>query len=168
MKLNQIDLEKGIIYPKTAKHGTPRALKLTRRTLNMLNTWTAKKSLEQNDKLFGKWTTDNYGKSYRYYRNKTAKKLGDQSIKSIKLYHLRHYYATMLLKKTNNLVLVKQKLGHANINNTLLYAQIIDVLQEDSFTCEIAETTEQAKKLIENGYEYVTEMDGQKLFRKRK
>ena len=166
--MNQIDLEKGIIYPKTAKHGTPRALKLTRRTLNMLNTWTAKKSLEQNDQLFGKWTTDNYGKSFRYYRNKTAKKLGDPLIKSIKLYHLRHYYATMLLKKTNNLVLVKQKLGHANINNTLLYAQIIDVLQEDSFACEIAETTEQAKKLIENGYEYVTEMDEQKLFRKRK
>jgi integrase len=168
LKLNQIDLEKGIIYPATAKHGIPRALKLTRRTLNMLNTWVTKKNLGQNDKLFGKWTTDNYGKSFRYYRNKTAKKLGDPSIKAIKLYHLRHYYATMLLKKTNNLVLVKQKLGHANINNTLLYAQIIDVLQEDSYTCEIAETTEQAKKLIENGYEYVTEMDGQKLFRKRK
>ena len=170
LKLNQIDLEKGIIYPKTAKHGTPRALKLTRRTLNMLNTWIAKKNLGQNNKLFGEWTTDNYGKSFRYYRNKTAKKLGDPSIKTIKLYHLRHYYATMLLKKTNNLVLVKQKLGHANINNTLLYAQIVDVLQEDSYTCEIAETTEQAKKLIENGYEYVTGEynDGGKLFRKRK
>ena len=74
----------------------------------------------------------------------------------------------MLLKKTNNILLVKQKLGHANINNTLLYAQIVDILQEDSYTCEIAETTEQTKKLIENGYEYVTEQDGLKFFRKRK
>jgi len=168
LKLKQIDLETGIVYPETAKHGTPRVLKLTRRTLNMLNTWVTKKNLGQNDKLFGKWTTDNYGKSFRYYRNKTAKKLGDSSIRAIKLYHLRHYYATMLLKKTNNLVLVKQKLGHANINNTLLYAQIVDVLQEDSYTCEIGETTEQTKKLIENGYEYVTEQDGLKFFRKRK
>jgi hypothetical protein len=72
------------------------------------------------------------------------------------------------LTAAHNILLVKQKLGHANINNTLLYAQIVDILQEDSYTCEIAETTEQAKKLIENGYEYVTEMDGTKLFRKRK
>ena len=168
LKLNQIDLEKGIIYPETAKHGTPRALKLTRRTLNMLNTWITKKNLGQNDKLFGKWTTDNYGKSFRYYRNKVAKKLNEPSIKAIKLYHLRHYYATMLLKKTNNLLLVKQKLGHANINNTLLYAQIVDVLQEDSYTCEIAENLEQSKNLIERGFEYVTEQDGLKIFRKRK
>jgi len=72
------------------------------------------------------------------------------------------------LTTVHNILLVKQKLGHANINNTLLYAQIVDILQEDSCTCEIADTTEQAKKLIENGYEYVTEMDGTKLFRKRK
>jgi len=76
----------------------------------------------------------------------------------------------MLLKATNNIVIVKNKLGHVNINNTLLYAQIVDILQEDSYTCEIADTTEQAKKLIENGYEYVTGEydDGGKLFRKRK
>ena len=74
----------------------------------------------------------------------------------------------MLLRRTKNIYLVKQKLGHSNIKNTELYAQIVDILEEDSFACEIAETTEQAKKLIENGYEYVTEMDGQKLFRKRK
>jgi integrase len=73
LKLNQIDSEKGRTYPKTAKHGTPRALKLTKRTLNMLNTWVTKKNLGQNNKLFGKWTTDNYGKSFRYYRNKISK-----------------------------------------------------------------------------------------------
>jgi hypothetical protein len=51
-----------------------------------------------------------------------------------------------------------------------LYAQIVDILEEDCFACEIADTTEQAKKLIENGYEYVTGEydDGGKLFRKRK
>jgi hypothetical protein len=49
------------------------------------------------------------------------------------------------LTTAHNILLVKQKLGHANINTILLYAQIIDVLHEDSYTCEIAETTEQAK-----------------------
>jgi integrase len=166
----QIDPERGIIYPESAKHGKPRALKLTRRTLNMLNTWIAKKNIGQKQKIFGKWTSDNYGKSFRYYRNQVAKKLGDHSIKSIKLYNLRHYFATMLLRKCNNIVIVKEKLGHNNINHTLIYAQIVDLLDEDNFTCKIAETVERAKKLIEKGYEYITGEydDGGKLFKKRK
>lgn len=165
-----LDLDKGLVYPETAKHGAPRVLKLTRRTLKMLNIWIIKNDLKPNEKIFGKWTTDNYGKSFRYYRNLTAKKLQEPEIRTIKLYHLRHYFATMLLKKTNRIVYVQQKLGHKDIRKTLIYAQIIDVLEDDDFNVEIAQTVEEAKKLIENGYEYVTGEydDGGKLFRKRK
>ena len=136
----------------------------------MLNIWIIKNDLKPNEKIFGKWTTDNYGKSFRYYRNLTAKNLQEPQIRTMKLYHLRHYFATMLLKKTNNLVLVQQKLGHRDIRETLIYAQIVDVLEDDNYSCEIAETVEQAKTLIEKGYEYVTgEYDnGGKLFRKCK
>jgi len=170
LKVNQIDLNRGLIYPESAKHGQPRVLKLTKRSRSMLNEWIERQNLKPNDKLFGEWTTENYGKSFRYYRNIVAKKLHEPDIRAIKLYHLRHFYATMLLRRTKNIYLVKQKLGHSNIKNTELYAQIVDILEEDSFACEIAETTEQAKKLIENGYEYVTGEydDGGKLFRKRK
>ena len=163
-----LDLDKGLVYPETAKHGTPRVLKLTRRTLKMLNIWIVKNDLKPNERIFGKWTTDNYGKSFRYYRNLTAKKLQEPQINTIKLYHLRHYFATMLLKKTNNLVLVQQKLGHKDIRKTLIYAQIVDVLEDDCYSCETAETVDQAKRLVESGFEYVTEMDGIRLFRKRK
>jgi len=34
--------------------------------------------------------------------------------------------------------------------------------------CKVAEDVEEAKALIESGFEYVTEVDGVKLFRKRK
>ena len=60
------------------------------------------------------------------------------------------------------------KLGHHNINHTLKYAQVLDIEGEENYSCEIAETIEQATKLIESGFEYVTEMDGLKLFKKRK
>jgi integrase len=168
LTLKDIDLENGIVYPESAKHGTPRTLKLTQRTLTMLKTWLLKENIGNNKKIFGKWTTENYGKNFRYYRNKTAKKLGEPTIQTVKLYHLRHYYATMLLKKTNNLLIVKMKLGHHNINHTLKYAQVLDIEGEENYSSEIAETIEQARKLIESGFEYVTEMDGQKLFRKHK
>ncbi len=39
---------------------------------------------------------------------------------------------------------------------------------DKEYTVKTAKTAEEARKLIENGFEYVTEMDGLKLFRKRK
>lgn len=38
----------------------------------------------------------------------------------------------------------------------------------DEFTCKVAKNVEEAKELIEGGFEYVTEIDGVRLFRKRK
>ena len=38
----------------------------------------------------------------------------------------------------------------------------------EDYICKIAETIEEACQLIESGFEYVTEMDGIKIFRKRK
>jgi len=36
------------------------------------------------------------------------------------------------------------------------------------YLVKTAKTSEEAKKLIEKGFEYVTEIDGQMLFKKRK
>jgi len=40
--------------------------------------------------------------------------------------------------------------------------------KDENYTCKVAHNVEQAPELIKNGFEYVTEMDGMKLFRKRK
>jgi len=39
---------------------------------------------------------------------------------------------------------------------------------DDKFKCEIAETSEKAKKLIEEGFEFVGEIYGEPMFRERK
>lgn len=39
---------------------------------------------------------------------------------------------------------------------------------DKEYTVKTAKTAEEARKLIENGFEFVTEMDGIMLFRKRK
>ena len=96
-----------------------------------------------------------------------AKKLKDPTIKSIRLYDFRHFFATNLYSKTRDLLLVKTKLGHKEINNTLFYTQLFE-FKEDEYTVKGAETKEQAMKLIEAGFEYVTKIDGTQLFRKRK
>jgi hypothetical protein len=58
-------------------------------------------------------------------------------------------------------------LGHKCLNNTQRCIQLLPDLSDD-YVCDIAKTLQEAMKLVENGYEYVTEMDGAKLFRKRK
>jgi hypothetical protein len=53
----------------------------------------------------------------------------------------------------------------------MVYINIESVLylsENDDWACKTATTLEQAAQLIENGFEYVTDMNGIKLFRKRK
>ena len=59
-------------------------------------------------------------------------------------------------------------MGHRKIETTLIYTQLLQFEQDENYTCKIAQNIEQATKLIENSFEYVTEMDGLKIFRKRK
>ena len=168
LRLRDIDLQKGAVYPETAKHGSPRVLKLSKRTLHMLTEYIARANIEPNDKIFTWWNSDKYGQFFRTARNKTAEKMSDPSIKCIRLYDLRHYFATMLYNRTKDILFVKQQMGHKKIATTLIYTQLLQFEKDDNYTCKVAQTVEQATELIENGFEYVTEMEGLKLFRKRK
>jgi hypothetical protein len=38
----------------------------------------------------------------------------------------------------------------------------------DEYVCKIAKTVDDAKGLVEDGFDYITDIDGMKLFRKRK
>ena len=52
--------------------------------------------------------------------------LRDESLPYTNFHTLRHTAATWILKKTNNLKITKEILGHANIQTTLKYAHILD------------------------------------------
>lgn len=87
---------------------------------------------------------------------------------------MRHWKATMLYHQTKDILYVKQFLGHKSIDNTELYIQLeknlFGNLSNDQFTTKVACNTDEACKLIEVGFEYVTGdyADGGKIFRKRK
>jgi len=73
----------------------------------------------------------------------------------------------MLYHKTKDILLVKRMLGHKNIEHTIIYTHLVN-FSEDEWICRAAKTVDEAQELIESGFQYVTEMDGLKLFRKRK
>jgi hypothetical protein len=60
-----------------------------------------------------------------------------------------------------------QFLGHRNIKTTIRYTQLI-AFADDEFVCKVAVNVDQAKQLVEFGFDYVTDIDGHKLFKKRK
>jgi hypothetical protein len=66
---------------------------------------------------------------------------------------------------------VKSVLGHKNIQSTMIYInleQAVFATENDEFNVRVAANIEEACQLIEVEFEYVTDMDGKKLFRKRK
>jgi hypothetical protein len=61
---------------------------------------------------------------------------------------------------------VMQLLGQKSIQNTLVYTQMVQFKTEEYWSAT-ANTIEDAQRLIETGFEYVTELDGVKIFRKQ-
>jgi hypothetical protein len=65
---------------------------------------------------------------------------------------------------------VKYLLGHRDIKSTLIYMHIAQGLADysEDHVCKTAKNINEAVQLIEQGFEYITEIDGFKLFKKRK
>jgi len=66
---------------------------------------------------------------------------------------------------------VRRQLGHKSVLNTQLYVNMEQALylsSSNDYHVKVASTVEEAVKLVEVGFEFVTDMNGDKIFRKRK
>ena len=119
------------------------------------------------ERIFNYASTPSLRRSFEKQRKRIAFKLGNHRILKITFKTFRHWKATTEYNKTKDILYVMQVLGHKNIKNTLRYTQLVNFAQ-DEYVCKVATTVKQASELIEVGYEYVCEIEGAKLFRKRK
>jgi integrase len=162
LKWTDIDFEKQTVtvnYPE--KNSNARMFKVSAKLIAMLNLLPKK-----TDKVFHgypiSWRT-----SFLRTRKKLAFKLQNPRLRQIHFHTLRHWKATMEYHKTNSLLHVRQMLGHKNIQNTMIYTQLIE-FENDDYHSATANNVEDAKKLIEAGFEYVCTHNETMLFRKRK
>ena len=167
LKVKDIDLEHRTVNPTTAKRGNPRTIPMSTSLTQKLQEYITRKSLNPNDLLFRGTDADHYGKQYRQMRNKLAEKLKDPSIKTIRLYDLRHYFCTKKLHDTGNPYTVMVLMGHKKLTTTQKYMHLLN-LNDDEWECAGATTAKEAMKLIEAGFQYVTTIEGMQLFKKRK
>ena len=84
----------------------------------------------------------------------------------------RHWKATSLYHQTKNILLVKELLGHASLDSTLLYIQVEQAIfglnSDDEYTVQATNDKEEMKKLLSVGFEYVCQKDSLAFLRKRK
>jgi len=163
LRWTDIDIEcNAIRVNNTEKNGKPRAFKISAKLLGMLNALPKK-----NEQVFGKAIYCSMGNQFTTTRRRTASKLQNPRLMQIHFHTLRHWKATMEYHKTRDILHVMNLLGHRNIESTLVYTQLIS-FESDEFHSAVAKTVDEARKLLEDGFEYVCQKDDIMLFRKRK
>jgi integrase len=168
LQWRDVDTERCFVNVTPEKNSRPRQLKLSNQNIAMIN------SLPRlGTYIFHKPTTDQLS-SLRYFRRvfirrrkRLAAKLQNPRLEQITFKTLRHFKATMEYHRTKDILHVMQILGHKNIRNTLVYTHLVN-WESDDYICKVAKTVEEAKALVESGFDYVTDVEGYKLFRKRK
>ena len=167
LRVKDVDLDHKTVNPTTAKNGNARTVPFTESLKLRLSEHIAINRLMPNDLLFKGTDSDLYGKHYRKMRNTLAEKLKDPTIETIRLYDLRHYFCTKKLNDIGNPYTVMVLMGHTKLETTQRYMHLLN-LNDDEWTCVGATAAKEATKLIENGFQYVTTIEGIQLFRKRK
>jgi integrase/recombinase XerD len=165
LKWTDLDFERRVVSITPEKGSKPRILPVSEKLIGMMN-MLPKKS----EKIFlSNETTVEV--DFQRMRKRIAKKLNNPRLMKIMLHSFRHWKATMEYHKTKDIIHVKEMLGHKNIENTMIYINIEKSLfqyKNDEFYFKTASSIEEAGKLIEAGFEYVTTFKEVMLFRKRK
>ena len=172
LRLRWIDIDAvhRTVYFEAEKGSNPRILNVSPELIAMMQALPKK-----NEYVFGTYSGRGNPRGYARRLAKTrklcARKLGNPRINEITFHTLRHWKGTMEYHKTKDIWHVKNVLGHKSITNTEIYIHIEKAKfkeTNDEFIVKAVDNIDEAKKLIEVGFEYVMELDGYKLLRKRK
>jgi len=168
-KLKWIDMNvenNTIILNEPEKNSNPRIFRVSPKLVGILQTLPKKC-----DRIFGKGSVRDKQWIFTLQRKRLAVKLGNPRLAQITFHTLRHWKGTMEYHKTHDPWHVKSLLGHKSLKSTEIYINVEQAIfndADDEFHVKVAANLEEACKLLEVGFEYVTDMDGKKLFRKRK
>jgi integrase len=163
---DMVDSERSLIYINDpAKHSNPGIFKPSAQLWAMI--YRLPRTSEYLFREHENSDLDDFLRTFYKIRKRTAERLQNPRLSRISCRTLRHFKATMEYHRTKDILYVMNLLRHKNIKNTLVYTHLVD-FGSDEYTCKVAKTIDEASKLIESGFEYVTELEGLKLFKKRK
>ncbi|MCL6579838.1 MAG: tyrosine-type recombinase/integrase [Candidatus Bathyarchaeota archaeon] len=160
-----LDSERRTLRIQAEKGSNPRMLGISEKLVGMLN------ALPKRSEYIFNPNTKALRTSFVYQRARATVKLNNPRLKRITFHTLRHWKGTMEYHKTKDPWHVKRILGHKTLSSTEVYInveQAIFQISNDEYHVKVAHDLKEACQLLETGFEYVTDMEGIKLFRKRK
>ena len=170
VRWTDFDFEKKILTLQgdiVEKKGRPRQFKLSDKLIAMI-----KRIPRERETVWPgtQLTLMHLRQSYYNQRKRLAAKLENPNIAKITLHTFRHFYASKLYHNTKDILLVKERLGHRNIKNTMVYTSLVEWEEADQYTVRRPGTTKEEDQLIESGFEYVRYDDklDVPIYRKRK
>jgi len=160
---NQFETTQGIISIKGLKgHGSAN-YKLKSQTAEMLREYLAK---NPQDYPFPRPYI--MSTMWRRARETASKNHNDPSLKTIPMKNLRNYSGAQFYYKFPDPIGVMRHLRHKRLETTMHYLRAIVLNGEEEYTVKTATNIKEATELLEHGFTYVQEIDGIKLYRKRK
>jgi integrase len=162
-----LDTERNKITIKASKNGNARIVTVSKELLNLLF------SMPKNGKtVFPKRSLNSKQANFNRRMKKLARQQNNPRFLKIHYHTFRHCKALREYHKTRSMQHVKRILGHKSIMTTQRYVDTYEELyanlKPENYICETASTIQEAKKLIEQGFEYVSEFEGEQLYRKVK
>jgi len=162
-----IDAEKGFISITGTKGHASGNYKFKAHTAEMLRVYLRTHPQEQ------PFTAGhNQSQAWNKYRKRASQKLCKPELLKIQLRNLRNYSGERFYKSLpiRDPIAVMRHLRHKKLETTMHYirAIVLDYEEDEQFISRTSKTIEEDARLIENGFQYVTERNGLKLFKKRK
>ncbi len=149
VKVNTGDIRDGFLYIRSEKGEKDRHVPLPGGLQEHIDTYIRKYRMQSDPRAL--LTTDQGRMPYEYIRTMVKKLGASTGIPELHPHSFRHFYGTYLYRKTNDLRLVQILLGHARIETTTIY--------ENLMTREAAEKGKSAvEELFRDGEDLITQV----------
>lgn len=170
LEMKDFDFEQQKVSITPEKGSNPRTLRIMHpEVLEMVKKLPPNKNPLRKNKLFA--AADDMRSNFYVQRKRAARKFQNPDMLKIHFHTYRHWKATTAQRMLKDIFAVQMILGHKNCESTRKYIDLAkaygDVTQ-DEYDTRVADTMEEAQKLIEVGFEYHMEIEGHKLLRRKK
>lgn len=162
LKWSCINFEIGHVNVTPIKNRNPRTLPLSQRLMHMVQLLP-----RESQYIFRKGTLDSFREGFRKHRVKLAEELGEPEILKCSFKTFRTFYVTSCSYRFSDPFEVQYRAGHTQMSTTQLYIRREHSMNRE-FVSRVTRTIEEAQEAIEQGFQYITDVEDVKLWQKPK
>ena len=171
---DDIDFKSRLVSVRHPEKGSQsRTLRVSQRLVDMLNILSRDSSCvfheAYDDELKTMKGLESFRRLFERHRKRIAAAHPESNVAKIHFHSFRTWRATMEYLKTRDLEAVMMLLGATNPIHARRYVRLAQALtlREDDYVTARAATPDEAEELVREGFNFVTEIQGVQIFRRR-